>query len=259
MYSSSFRFAAMLALGLGLYWWPDVAGRFGCAGTALYLLPFWIAATLSAAEGAFLRRYRFISYSLADDGRLGRVLRPGPLLLLRQGVGGLLLALLLLVGALALAPGQRLLLLADLVLLPLLLVALGWLLRGEIRSDILRPLVRQWAHRVNALLLWLALLLVLFHSPQMDYSGQPWQTVARQGALEVTVGCDALAVLARLQSVGGALALWAAQNLFGGLQEAEQLLMAWGLFTAAFGVSFLLAWVYSRALVGVWVGRWRSG
>jgi len=259
MFSRFFRFPAMLVLGLGLYWWPWAASRLGCAGAALYSTPFWLAVTLAATESAYLKRYRFISHTLVRTGRLGRLFRPGLLLLLRQGVSGLFLTMLLLVGALAFAPGHRPLLLLDVLLLPLLLFAMERLLRGEIRPDILAPVVRQWAHWVNALLLWLALLGVIFFSAQMDYSGQPWQAVVRQGALEVAVGCDSLALLARLQSVSGALALWAAQNLFSGLQRPEQLLMAWTLFTAIFGVSFLVAWVYSRALVGAWARPWRVG
>jgi len=58
--------------------------------------------------------------------------------------------------------------------------------------------------------------------------------------------------------VGEALGLWAMQNLV----RPGQPLMAWVVFLGSFGVSFLVAWAYSRALAGFvsrpWSIRWRE-
>jgi len=150
----------------------------------------------------------------------------------------------------------RQLLLADLLLLPLLLFGISRLLHGEVRAQLHAPLVRHWTQWVNALVLWIALMWATSFAAHMNYTGLPWQEVVRFGAVEVTVGCDALAFLARIEAISSALALWAAQNLFSGLERPDQLLMAWTLFIASFGVSFLVAWVYSRVLIGAFAQPW---
>jgi hypothetical protein len=81
--------------------------------------------------------------------------------------------------------------------------------------------------------------------------------VVQHAASGVSVGCDALALLARIQAVAGALSSWAAQHLFVGLERPEQLLLAWSFFVAWFGVSLVLAWAFSRSLLGVSARPWR--
>ena len=49
---------------------------------------------------------------------------------------------------------------------------------------------------------------------------------------------------------------WGAQNYLQGLEHPQQFIMAWLAFLAFFGVSFLIAWAYSRALVGVLSRPW---
>ena len=257
MHARSVNFGVMLILGGGLYSWPWVSGHLDCMGSALYIIPFWVAGILAGIEAAYLRRYAFMSQYLAHAGRLVRLLRPGVLLLAWHSIKGLFLALLLMVGLLTLDSLQRQLLLADLLLLPVLLFGISRLLHGEIRDRLHPPLVRHWTQWGNALLLWIALMWVTSFTAQMNYTGLPWQEVVRFGAAEVIVGCDALAFLARIEAISAALALWAAQNLFSGLERPDQLLMAWTLFIASFGVSFLVAWIYSRVLIGAWAQPWR--
>jgi hypothetical protein len=249
--------ALMLALGLGMQAWVWASARTGCLGSALFVLPYWVSATLAAGETARFKRYAFINQYLASTGRLARLLRGGWLLVVWQGAKALFLTLLLMVSSLSLETGSRLVLLADLVLLPALLYVAGALLRGEIRAELRAPLIRHWAHWVNTLLLWFGLTVAILFSGQADYTDRPWQDVVRFGAAQPHVGCDALDVLARFQTVGEALALWAAQNLFLGLEQPQQVLFAWVVFSAAFGVSFLMAWAYSRVLVGAWAQPWR--
>jgi len=247
----------MLVLGGGLYLWPPVSSHLDCTASVLYIVPFWVAGILAGIETACLKRYVFMSQYLSSAGRLTRLLRPGALLMAWHSLKGLFLILLLMVGSLTLDSLQRQLLLADLLLLPLLLLGISRLLRGEVRDHLNSALARLWTQWVNTLSVWITLMWVTWFTAHTDYTGLPWQEVVRFSAAEVTAGCDALAFLARIETISGALALWGAQNLFSGLERPDQVLMAWAIFTASFGVSFLVAWIYSRVLIGAWAQPWR--
>jgi hypothetical protein len=160
-------------------------------------------------------------------------------------------ALLLLVGALGLSAGQRWLLLSDVLVLTLIQALVGRLFGGQIRSDIRGPLLRHWAHWLNALLLWLALPAMSLLSPKADYGGMHWDQALLAAAQQVQAGCDALAMLGRLQAAATALPGWAAENLLSHSDASEKTLTAWLLLFASVGVSFLFAWGYSRLLSGV--------
>lgn len=241
----------MLAAALGLVLWPVLAPYLGCPASALYIAPFWILVSASTLEAAALRRRAFIGFYLAPRGGLGRLLRPGFLLLALQGAKAGFFTLLLLVGALALTPGQRGLLLADVGLLLLLQAGLWRLFGAQMRPDLGAPLLRHWAHWVNALLLWLGLLAVAWVSPKANYTGLDWNQALLTAAVGVDAGCDALSLLGRLQSAASALLAWASQNLLLHPGRSEQALVAWLLMSASLGVSFLFAWACSRTLGGV--------
>ncbi|MEA3275572.1 MAG: hypothetical protein U9Q81_09865 [Pseudomonadota bacterium] len=256
------RFGATLLVWCALLGWHVTADRLDCTAAALSLALVTALLTLSGTETAFYRRRAFVRLYLRSGGLLFRLLSRKALMLFWQAAKSLLLGLFLLIATLTLDTAQWLLLLADLLVLALVLTALSTMLEGELQEDYREPVVRHWAMRLNAVLLWLAAALLLYISPQENYSDLRWEEVVAFSAAQPTVGCDALALLARLGAVGEALALWSAQHLLGSLREPTQVLMAWAAFLAAFGASFLLAWAYSRALVGVlarpWA-VWRSG
>lgn len=243
--------SAMFSVWAGLLGWWLLSDRMGCAGSALFLVPFWALVTLSGSEIPLLRRFSFVRHYLRPAGRLAWWLKRRLWLWVWQGAKGLVLALILLVSALSFDGVQWLALCGDVFLLATLLFLADWLLEGELNPTWGGALIRHWVHRLNTLLLWLALVGVTFFTPHEDYRGMAWEEAAEFSALEVKVGCDALAVLARISAVGGTLQWWAAQNLFGGLGDPGKVMLAWTLFVVAFGVSFLVAWSYSRALIGV--------
>ncbi len=247
----------MLALWGGLLAWSRWAPQVGCPVAALAAAPLWALLMLSGSELALARRASFVRHYLAADGRLARWLGRRLLLLLAwQALKALVLALVLLVGVLSLSPVQWLVLALDLLLFLSLVLVIDWLLAGELNPLFEGVLVRHWAHRLNALLLWLALTATLYFSAHEDYQGMGAVAVVRLSALGVSLGCDALAVLARLGAVGDGLLWWAAGRLFGELRDPTELLLAWVGFLAAFGISFLLAWAYSRALTGILSRPW---
>ena len=243
--------AAMFSVWGGLLGWCWLADRIGCAGSALFLVPLWAVLMLAGSELPLLRRTSFVRHYLQPAGWLARWLKRRLWLLTWQGAKALLLALILLVSALSFDAAQWMLLCGDILLVGTLLFLADWVLEGELNPSCEGTLTRHWVHRVNVVLLWVALVAVMFFTAHEDYRGMAWEDAAELSALEVKVGCDALAVLARISAVGGALQWWAAENLFGVLGDPGGILMAWTLFLAAFGVSFLVAWSYSRALIGV--------
>lgn len=246
----------MLLTWGALLGWHLTADRIGCPIAAALLALTAGLLMLSGTEVAFYRRHAFVSHYLQPRGILFRLLGRRALMLIRQGIRSLLLALLLLTAALSFETAQWLLLLADVFVLSALLAAFSSLVAGEVREPYRHPMGRHWAGRVNAVLLWLALATLMYFTPRENYTDLRWEEVLAFSAAQPAVACDALELLARLAAVAEALSLWSAQHLLVGLKEPTQAIMAWALFLAAFGASFLLAWTYSRALMGIVARPW---
>jgi hypothetical protein len=232
-----------------------VSGALGCAGAAVVVALLAGAVTLGGLEAAAQRRRAFVGQILAPGGRLWRLLRPGAVMALGQGVAGLGLALLLVV-AVARGGGLPLLLLADVLLMALLVAGLRRLLAGEVQAPHRHALARRWAARLNTLMLWVAASGWLLAAPHPRWAGMSWEAVVAEAAAGVSTGCAALGVLARGAAAGEALALWAAQEVLTGLRDPVRALLAWLAFLGAFGASWILAWAWSRALVGVLARPW---
>jgi len=249
--------AGMWALWGGLLLWSALAKRLSCTASAPFLVLLMTTVTLSGLEAALYRRHAFLARYLIPEGALFRLLRGRALMVLWQAVKGAPLALILLISSLRFAEQEWLVLFLDALVLVALSRFLAHLLRSEVRTEYRWPMARRWALRLNATLLWLVLVCVLFFSSHEDYRGLAWQEVVVYSASQVEVQCDVLGVLARLSHVAESLPLWAAQNLLGDLQRPAETLTAWVMFLAAFGVSFVVAWSYSRALGGVASRPWK--
>ena len=104
-----------------------------------------------------------------------------------------------------------------------------------------------------------ALIAVTYYSPHQDFRGLTWELASRTAAAEVQAQCDVVGALSRADAVREALQWWAAQNFLGGLTDAGELMAAWLAFLAAFGVSFFVAWGFSRALMGALARPWQIG
>jgi len=238
--------------------WSRVAPSLGCVPSALLLALAWGLITLAGADFAFIRRRAFIGQYLASDALLSRLLQPGLLLLAWQALKGLVLALLLLLGTLALDGSQQALLLADALLLGLIGLWLARRLSSQLRPGVAGALLRRWAHRINAPLLWLGLMATRLAAPSAPAPAPAgdWLGAVQQAAGSVTVGCDALALLARMQAVADVSLRWAVARLAEAGGGGEQTLLAGLLVTLFFGVSFVVAWAFSLALTGVTARPW---
>ncbi len=247
----------MFAVWCGLFAWKLVAEWFDCIISVLFVLPLWGALSLAASEAALFKRHAFINQYLNPQGLLSRLWSHKVALLLWQSIKALPFSLLLLVSVLFFETLQWLVLLTDIVLMAMLIGVISWLLQGEVKPLYCEPLAHQWAQWANAVLLWLIFVLIMFFSAHENYQGMAWEEVIRFSISNVAVSCEALAIITRLNAVSEALTWWTAQNRLSGLENPIQVLMAWFAFTAWFGVSFLVAWAYSRALAGVLSKPWR--
>lgn len=248
----------MLAVGAALLLWQQFADVAPCAVAAALVAALAFAVGAAGLEAAVQRRHAFAAQYLAAGGRLFRLLRPGALVVLWQATKAVVLAAVLVVNALLLEPWQGGLLLADALLVAALVHATARALAGEVRDPYVPVLARRWAVRVNALVVWAALVVGLFYTPQANLAALRWEEVVALAAGQLEVACAPIGVLARLAAVGGSLALWGAQNLFADLGDAQETLAAWLVFLAAFGTSFLHAWALSLALAGVSATPWRA-
>lgn len=239
--------------------WRWAAETAPCLAAAAFLLGIWALLLAAGYEWALLRRVGFVRHYLKPGGLLARLLTGRLLLFLWNALKNLPAALVLFIATLSLSMNQWLVLAADILVAGIVLALSQRLLDREASPVYARPLARVWTHRVNAVLLWAALVTVTFYSPHEDFRGLTWELATRTAAAETQAGCDVVGALARADAVREALQWWAAQNFLGGLADTGQLLVAWLAFMGAFGVSFFVAWGYSRALMGALARPWHIG
>ncbi|WP_006787272.1 hypothetical protein [Thiorhodospira sibirica] len=246
----------MTALWLLLAAWVLFVEYSHCALSAVLVMVIWAGIFLAGSESVVLRRHILVRAVLSRQGWLAWLLSFKTVLLLWQALKALVLALFLAVSLFLLRWPQWGVLLADVILISALLAVFMRTLRHEIHPLYLGPLVRIWAHRLNVVVLWLALMLALLYSAREDYTAMSFADVVQYSAANLHIGCDALAVLSRLLVLLDASLWWAAQRIFAGMHEPQQVLLAWLAFIAAFGASFLIAWCYSRMMIGLLARPW---
>jgi hypothetical protein len=256
-YITRSRFIGLFLPWCLLFSWQQTADRVGCLGCLLFLIPLWLSLMLAASEIALFKRQTFINQYLNPTGILAHFWRRPTLTLIWQSFKALVFSLMLLVSAVLFDPLQWLVLLADIgVMLTLIALMAGWL-RRELKPHCLQLLTLHWAQCINAVLLWLSFILILFFSAHENYLGMSWEEAVRYSASRIVVACDALAVLTRINAVSEALMWWVVQNRLNELQHPLQVLIAWLAFIATYGASFVMAWAYSRALSGTLSRPWR--
>jgi hypothetical protein len=251
----------MTIVWLLLFAWHLNAHRLDCNLALALIGLFTLVLLLSGTETAYARRRAFLSEHLEPKGFLFRALRRNIALTGAEALKSAALALILVVGALTLAPRQWSLMFAAVLLLGLLLPRLHGVLAGQVREEYLYATARRWAMWVSTTLLLLESVFVLFFSATENFVGLRWQEVITMGAAQPDALCDGIASLARVTSAIGALGIWSVQNLGRSMNDLPQALMAAMGMVASITLSFLIAYAYSRALVGV-VSRpwtmWRS-
>jgi hypothetical protein len=248
------RLLTMTIVWLLLLAWYLNASRAGCVVAVILLALVALILFVSGAEIALTKRRIFLNECVEPHAPLLRLMRRRYLLVGVAFVKSAVLAVILLVGVLNLAERRWSLMFADVLLLSLLLPRFYGALAGQLREDYRYVTARRWAIWVSTLFLWLESLIVLVFADGHDYVGLRWQEVIAYGATTTEVLCQPIASLAALLSSIDALGLWAAQNLSRSLADLPQTLMAAFSLLVSAGLSFVFAYAYSRALVGM-VGR----
>jgi hypothetical protein len=261
-YAVIMRLLTMLIVWLTLLVWVFNANRAGCLANAGVLALIAGMIFIAGNERSHLLRRALLEEAKQGEGRLLPLVYHGIPVTLRDAVGAVLLAVVLLASALTFAPQQWSVLFADLLLLTLLIPRLSRAMRGEVRAEYRYAMARQWAVWISLLLLWSEAVMSLALYPPADYTGMRWQEVVTYNLSVPDAACAPLQTAARVFVTGQAMAIWAVQNGTRFAHDPTQSIMLWVGYAALVGFTFLTALAYSRALIGV-MGRpwemWRRG
>lgn len=248
------RLLTMSIVWLLLLVWYLTAHRLSCFATLALLSVVTALLWISGAELALARRRALLRECLVPAGRLYRLLGRRQVLLALEGLKALALGVVLLAGTASFLPRQWALMFADVLLLGLLLPRLYAMLENQMHPDYRFATARRWSVWISTGLLWLESLSALFFAASENFTGQRWQEVIGFGATAPDVLCAPMAQLAALGSAMQSLGLWSAQNFARSLHDLPQAFMAALGLLAAAGFSLVLAYAFSRTLIGS-VGR----
>ena len=247
------RLSSMFAVWLVLVAWSLSAQHIGDLGNLLFLLVIAVPLAMSGAEAAFYRRHAFRNEYLIQPSWLHRLMGLEPLILGLEIVKALLLAVLLMIGTVALSVREWALLLLDVLLLSLLMPRMPALLHSSVKRTYLYAMSRRWAIWFSTLLLWGESLLALVLTDSDDYRDLSWDDVVAytMGSGTATDATGLVALMRRIDAGAEGLASWSSHQLFhGATVDLAQTLVATMTLAAVCGLWFLLAWAYSRALIG---------
>jgi len=246
------RLTSMLGVWLLLMAWNLSARHIGDLGNLLFLFAIAVPVLMSGAEGAFYRRHAFRNEYLVAPSWLYRLMGFEPWILGAEIVKALLLSLLLLVGTLTLTVREWSVLLLDVFVVALLMPRVPGLLYQAVNETYLYAMSRRWAIWFSTGLLWLDSVLVLALGVKDDYRGLSWVDAVAYGT-NVATGADEgslFELMFRIDAGADGLASWASYQLLHGVGDLAQGVAAAMVLIAVLVVWFVLAWAYSRALVG---------
>ncbi|MGB5737272.1 MAG: hypothetical protein WBM40_22835 [Thiohalocapsa sp.] len=255
-YAIVMRLLTMSIVWLSLLIWFLNAYRAGCV-TALAVLALLGLVLLAAGmEKSLLRRRALFQECMAEQDRLFDLFHNRLVMTLYRATSALFLGLILLASALTFEPRQWSILFVDVLLMALLLPRLARSMGEQVHDEYRYALARQWGMWFSVALLWGEAIMVLTLSPPENYLGQRWQEVVTYGVSQSDVLCPQVADLTNVLAAAQALAMWAVQNASLVLNDPTQAVMVWVGFVSLFGLTFLVAWAFSQALIGVMARPW---
>jgi len=247
------RLSSMFAVWLLLVAWGLSAPQIGDLGNVLFLILISVPLSMSGAEAAFYRRHAFRNEYLIQPSWLHRLMGLEPLILGIEIVKALLLALLLMIGTVALSAREWALLLLDVLVLSLLMPRMPALLYSSVKPTYLYAMSRRWAIWFSTLLLWGESVLALALTRCDDYRALSWEDAVAYSAGPDTTpdATGVVAIMRRIDSGAEGLASWSShQLLHASSVDLAQTIVATMTLISVLLMWFLLAWAYSRALVG---------
>ena len=246
------RLSSMLAVWGVLLAWHINARSLDGIGSLLFCLAIAVPLAMSGAEAAFYKRHAFRSQYLTDGSWLHRLLGLALLILATEIVKALLLAALLMAATLALPPREWALLMLDVFVLSLLMPRLPGLLHDAVKRTYLFAMSRRVAIWISTLLLWLESMVMLLTSDNDGYRGLSWaEAFAYSTAPTAATGDGSLvSLLIRADAGVNGAGAWATYRLVHWQGDLPQVIVALLVLGTVIGLWFLIAWAYSRALVG---------
>jgi hypothetical protein len=246
------RLLSMLAVWLVLLAWHLGARAAGGFGSLFFLLLIALPLAMSGAEAALYKRHAFRRACLSGDSWLYRLTGLVPLILAVEAAKALALAALLMAATLSLQPREWALLAVDVLVLALLMPRLPGLLHDAVNATYLYALSRRLAVWFSTLLLWLESLLVLVLANSDDYRGLSWSQALAYSTAPTAATDDRslISVLVRIDAGVNGAGSWAGYRLFHGCDDPAQAMLALLVMGAVVALWFVVAWAYSRALVG---------
>jgi hypothetical protein len=207
---------------------------------------------MSGLEAAFYRRHAFRNEYLNGPSWLSWVIGSEPLIFVGEIAKALLLAVLLMIATLSLQPREWALLIGVVLVLALLMPRLPGLLQGAVKDTYLYALSRRLAIWVSTALLWLESMLMVVLVGNDDFRGLSWLDAVNY-SMTPTAGTDdssLVSLMLRIDAGVDGLASWASYRLLHGEVDLPQAVTALLVLVAGVSLWLLLAWAYSRALVG---------
>jgi hypothetical protein len=255
-YAPIVRLLTMSIVWLVLLIWHFNAYRTGCLAALGFLSVLGLFLVAAGVENALLNRRMVSDQFLRDEDRVFDLLNHPALTVPREVILALMLAAVLMVGALSFEPRQWSVLFIDLMLLAILIPRMTAAIDNHVRRRYRYAMARRWALYISILLLWSEAVLVLIFSPPADYFGMRWQEVVTYGVTQPDVLCPLLQTASEVYTTGQALAIWAVQNAVRVSNDPTQAIMVGVGYCILIGFSWLVAVAYSRALIGVMARPW---
>ncbi len=250
------RLLTMSVLWLVLLFWAFNAPWLGCpAVIAIHTLVSGVL-LMAGSESAFLHRRAMVSACIRREARLLRLLHGPGMLLLREVLLSAVLGLALTVGVLLLQPRDWSLFYGDLLLLALVVPRLAGAAGQSVRRQLRFAMGRHWAMLMSVAIIWTLIMLGHVFEPAADYLGFRWQEVVELGIRPPEVACGLVRVFAEGAATVQALALWALQNYARAVQSPTESTVVWIGFLGLALFPAVLAYAYSRLLVGTMARPW---
>ncbi len=255
-YAVLIRLCTMTTMLLLLLVWFLNAHRLTCSWVLLVHLIITCVLLMAGMEHALLHRRAMVSAYMRREAPVLRTLYGRGFLLVQQVLLSALLAFALMAAALQFVPRQWSLLVADLLLMTLLLPWLSRSAGGLVRGDYRFAMARHWGMWISVVLIWVEYMLALLYAPPAAYLGMRWQEVVLYGYSAPDVGCEPIRTFANVIATAQALSLWAAQNYARAMTDPTQATVLWVGLLILVLFPFVVAYAFSRALVGVMARPW---
>jgi hypothetical protein len=250
------RLLTMSAVWLLLLAWVVNAPRLGCVGVLFIHACISGLLFMAGTESACLHRRVLLSACIRREARLLRMLHGRSMLVVKEFLLSGLLGFALMLGVLLLQPRDWSLLFADLLLVALLLPRLVSMAAGSVREQFRYAMARHWGMLIVMLMVWAHLLLGYLFEPAADYMGLRWQEVASLGFRAPDIACGFVHFFADAVARAQALGLWAVQNYTRAIAIPTESAVLWLGLIAVTLFPLIIAYGYSRLLVGVMARPW---